>query len=127
MRIDGASGTILLRTTRSAYVLRADSAAGAVLHVHWGAVLPWADAVALPVWAEHDDSFAGRRDGVEEYPVDGGARFGVPALEVRFADGSSPLEPTVRDVVLEADDHVVARDVGGPEQSVRVLTLKTLD
>ncbi|MFE1343460.1 hypothetical protein ACFW57_02580, partial [Streptomyces sp. NPDC058757] len=107
MRIDGASGTILLRTIRSAYVLRADSAAGAVLHVHWGADLPWADAVALPVWSEHDDSFAGRRDGVEEYPVDGGARFGVPALEVRFADGSSPLEPTVRDV---------GRGGGGPRR-----------
>ncbi|WP_234439224.1 MULTISPECIES: alpha-galactosidase [Streptomyces] len=108
-QIDEASGTVLLRTTRSAYALRVDRAAGSVLHLHWGAVLPQADAIALPLWSEHDDSFAGRWDGVEEYPVDGGARFGVPALEVRFADGSSPLEPTVRETALEADDHLVIR------------------
>ncbi|MBX9420894.1 alpha-galactosidase [Streptomyces lateritius] len=108
-QIDEASGTVLLRTARSAYALRVDRATGSVLHLHWGAVLPQADAVALPVWSEHDNSFAGRWDGVEEFPVDGGARFGVPALEVRFADGSNPVEPMVRDVVLEADDHVIVR------------------
>ncbi|MFE5512420.1 alpha-galactosidase [Streptomyces sp. NPDC056529] len=86
-----------------------DRAAGTVLHLHWGPLLPQTDAIALPVWSEHDNSFAGRRDGVEEYPVDGGARFGVPALEVRFADGSSPVEPTVQDISLEADGHVVVR------------------
>ncbi|MFF8409340.1 alpha-galactosidase [Streptomyces omiyaensis] len=109
VQIDGTSGTVLLRTAHSAYVLRVDRAAGTVRHVHWGAPLPLADAVALPVWADHDNSFAGRWDGVEEYPVDGGARFGTPALEVRFADGSSPLEPTVEDVVPQTDDHVVVR------------------
>ncbi|MFJ5834185.1 alpha-galactosidase [Streptomyces sp. NPDC093089] len=108
-QIDEASGTILLRTARTAYALRVDRAAGSVLHLHWGAVLPHADAIALPLWSEHENSFAGRWDGVEEYPVDGGARFGTPALEVRFADGSSPLEPTVREMILEADDHVVIR------------------
>ncbi|MEJ1201674.1 MULTISPECIES: alpha-galactosidase [unclassified Streptomyces] len=109
VEIDEASGTVLLRTTHSAYVLRVDRAAGTVRHVHWGAPLPLVDAVALPVWTEHDNSFAGRWDGVEEYPVDGGARFGVPALDVRFADGSSPLEPTVSDVTLRAHDHLVVR------------------
>ncbi|GAA5206333.1 alpha-galactosidase [Streptomyces thinghirensis] len=109
VEIDEASGTVLLRTTHSAYVLRVDRAAGTVRHVHWGAPLPLADAVALPVWTEHDNSFAGRWDGVEEYPVDGGARFGVPALDVRFTDGSSPLEPTVSDVTLRAHDHLVVR------------------
>ncbi|MFB7084910.1 alpha-galactosidase [Streptomyces sp. NPDC056296] len=104
-----ASGTVLLRTTHSAYVLRVDRVAGTVRHIHWGAPLPLADAVTLPVWSEHDNSFAGRWDGVEEYPVDGGARFGVPALEVRFPDGSSPLEPTVLDVARRAADHVVVR------------------
>ncbi|MFD8643962.1 alpha-galactosidase [Streptomyces zaomyceticus] len=109
VQIDEASGTVLLRTTRSTYVLRVDRAAGMVRHIHWGAPLPVADAMSLPVWAEHDNSFAGRWDGVEEYPIDGGARFGVPALEVRFADGSSPLEPTVEGVSSQADDHVVVR------------------
>ncbi|MFB7025707.1 MULTISPECIES: alpha-galactosidase [unclassified Streptomyces] len=108
-QIDEAGRTVLLRTTRSAYALRVDRAAGSVLHLHWGAVLPQEDAVGLPVWSEHDNSFAGRWDGVEEYPVDGGARFGVPALEVRFADGSGPLEPTVRDVIVEGDGHAVVR------------------
>ncbi|MFB7652978.1 MULTISPECIES: glycoside hydrolase family 36 N-terminal domain-containing protein [unclassified Streptomyces] len=105
--MDAASGTVLLRTAHSVYVLRVDRPTGSVRHVHWGAPLPLTDAVVLPLWAEHDNSFAGRWDGVEEFPVDGGARFGVPALEVRFADGSSPLEPTVEDIVLLRDDHVV--------------------
>ncbi|MGW3865389.1 alpha-galactosidase [Streptomyces sp. NPDC005047] len=109
VEIDEASGTVLLRTTHTTYVLRVDRAAGTARHVHWGAPVPIADAAALPVWTEHDNSFAGRGDGVEEYPVDGGARFGVPALEVRFADGSSPLEPTVQDVSRLADDQVVVR------------------
>ncbi|MFF0201412.1 alpha-galactosidase [Streptomyces sp. NPDC005017] len=107
--MDEASGTVLLRTAGSAYVLRVDRAAGTVRHVHWGPPLPLADAVLLPVWAEHDNSFAGRWDGVEEYPHEGGARFGAPALEVRFADGSSPVEATVQDMALLADDHLVIR------------------
>ncbi|MER5967613.1 alpha-galactosidase [Streptomyces sp. NPDC002057] len=113
---DGASGTVLLRTAHSSYVLRVDRAAGTVRHVHWGAPLPLGDAVDLPVWAEHDNSFAGRWDGVEEYPVEGGARFGVPAVEVRFADGSSHLQPAVDDVVVRGDDHVTIRlsDRNGP-------------
>lgn len=54
-------------------------AAGTVRHVHWGAALPLADAAALPLWSDHDNSFAGRWDGTEEYPADGGPRFGTPA------------------------------------------------
>ncbi|MFE6360257.1 alpha-galactosidase [Streptomyces sp. NPDC057806] len=106
VELDEDSGTVLLRTDQGAYVFRVDRAAGIVRHVHWGAALPLADAVALPPWSEHDNSFAGRWDGTEEYPVDGGARFGVPAFEVRFADGSSPVEATVQDVVLLDHDHV---------------------
>ncbi|MEV5433964.1 alpha-galactosidase [Streptomyces sp. NPDC052701] len=107
VEIHEASGTVLLRAAHGTYVFRVDRAAGTVRHVHWGAPLPLADAVALPVWGEHDNSFAGRWDGTEEYPADGGARFGVPAFEVRFADGSSPVEATVQDVVLMEADHVV--------------------
>ncbi|MFI9616873.1 alpha-galactosidase [Streptomyces sp. NPDC052023] len=106
VQLDEESGTVMLRTDRGAYVLRVDRAAGTVRHVHWGASLPLADAVSLPLWSENDNSFAGRWDGTEEYPVDGGARFAAPALEVRFADGSSPVEPTVQDVVLLEGDHV---------------------
>lgn len=107
VQIDEASGTVLLRTARSAYVLKVDRDTGTVRNVHWGAPLPLADAVALPTWSEHDNSFAGRWDGAEEYPVEGGARFGVPALEVRFADGSSALEAVVEDVVVPSAEHVV--------------------
>ncbi|GAA1925233.1 alpha-galactosidase [Streptomyces sodiiphilus] len=103
---DEASGTIVLRTPASCYVLRLDRTAGTAWNVHWGAPLPLADAAALPVWADHDDSFAGRGDGVEEYPVEGGARFGVPALAVRFADGSSPLEPRAEGIRITDGNHV---------------------
>ncbi|MEV8596335.1 alpha-galactosidase [Streptomyces sp. NPDC052012] len=107
VEMDEDSGTVLLRTARSAYVFRVDRAGGTVRHVHWGAPVPLADAAALPLWSDHDNSFAGRWDGTEEYPADGGARFGVPAFEVRLADGSSPVEATVQDVVLLEHDHVV--------------------
>ncbi|MEU8473122.1 alpha-galactosidase [Streptomyces sp. NPDC029006] len=107
VEFDEASGTVLLRTADTAYILRVDREEGTVRHIHWGAPLPLADAVSLPVWADHADSFAGRWDGVEEFPVEGGARFGVPAMEVRFADGSSPVEARVEDVVLRGGDHVV--------------------
>ncbi|MFC7881032.1 alpha-galactosidase [Streptomyces sp. NPDC057376] len=112
VELDEDSGTVLLRTAQGAYAFRVDRAAGTVRHVHWGAALPLADAASLPLWSDHDNSFAGRWDGTEEYPVDGGARFGAPAFEVRFADGSSPVEPTVQDVVLLEDDHaaVLLRD-----------------
>ncbi|MER6677428.1 alpha-galactosidase [Streptomyces sp. NPDC000983] len=109
IEIDGPSGTVLIRTPHSVYVLRVDRASALVRHIHWGAPLPLADAVALPTWEEHDDSFAGRWDGTEEFPVEGGARFGAPALEVRFADGSNHLEAEVEEVALAADDHLVIR------------------
>ncbi|MEU6404294.1 alpha-galactosidase [Streptomyces sp. NPDC046985] len=107
VEIDEASGTVLLHTGASCYALRADRATGVVHHLHWGAPLTLADAAALPVWSENDNSFAGRHDGVEEYPVEGGARFGVPALEVRFADGGGMLQPTVDDVRAAGDGHLV--------------------
>ncbi|MFJ3644171.1 alpha-galactosidase [Streptomyces sp. NPDC090108] len=107
VEVDEASGTVVLRTAASCYVLRVDRSCGAVRHVHWGAPVPLEDAVALPVWADHDNSFAGRSDGVEEYPVEGGARFGVPALEVRFADGGSVLEPVVDGFGVAGAGHVV--------------------
>ncbi|MEU5363946.1 alpha-galactosidase [Streptomyces sp. NPDC005925] len=106
VEIDHPSGTVLLRTAASCYVLRLDTAAGTVRHIHWGAPLPLADAARLPDWADHDNSFAGRLDGVEEYPVEGGARFGTPALEVRFADGSSPVEPQVEGVRIVDEGHL---------------------
>ncbi|WP_203617260.1 alpha-galactosidase [Streptomyces bauhiniae] len=104
---DEPSGTVVLRTDSTCYVLRVDRSLGAVLHVHWGAPVPLEDAVRLPVRSEHDNSFAGRFDGVEEYPVEGGARFGVPALEVRFADGQSSVEPEVTGVRVVRAGHVV--------------------
>ena len=44
---------------------------------------------------------------LEEYPVDGGRRFAAPALEVRFADGSSPLEPRIDHVTEAEPGHLV--------------------
>jgi alpha-galactosidase len=106
VEIDEPTGTVLLRTAATCYVLRLDNAAGTVRHIHWGAPVPQADAAALPAWADHDNSFAGRLDGVEEYPVEGGARFGVPAFEVRFADGSSPVEPVVEGLRILGEGHL---------------------
>ena len=37
-------------------------------------------------------SFEAVYDGTEEYAWDGGVRYGVPSLQVRFADGTRGLE-----------------------------------
>ncbi|MFJ5774321.1 alpha-galactosidase [Streptomyces sp. NPDC093094] len=106
VQIDAAGETVLLRGATSSYVLRVDPAARTVHHVHWGAPIPLADAAALPVWSDHDTSFTSRWDGVEEYPVEGGARFGVPAMEVRFGDGSSPVEPARPRLTVAGEGHL---------------------
>ncbi|MEU5665121.1 alpha-galactosidase [Streptomyces longwoodensis] len=93
IQLDDASGTVLLSTPRTAYALRLDVAAGTVRQVHWGAAVSLAEASALPVPAWDGDSLAGRWDAAEELPVEGGLRYGVPAVEVRYADGTSACEP----------------------------------
>ena len=86
------SRTWLLSTPHTSYGLQLD-ATDAPRHLHWGAPLTLAQVEALPsTYApRRADSFAGRR-AAEEIAVDGGDRYGVAGLQVRFADGTRALE-----------------------------------
>ncbi|MFJ6701193.1 MULTISPECIES: glycoside hydrolase family 36 N-terminal domain-containing protein [unclassified Streptomyces] len=55
-------------------------------YLHWGARLTRERAATLPYVMEVATNFDGEL--AEEYPAEGGARFGVPALRLRHSDGS---------------------------------------
>ncbi|WP_206184954.1 alpha-galactosidase [Thermoactinospora rubra] len=103
---DSHSGVWLLRTRTTAYAMRLDGD-GLLRHLHWGGPLSLEDARRLPPPAPPASSF----DGVtgEEYPCEGGARFGVPSLQVRFPDRS-------RDVEWDYAGH----DIDGGELTIRL-------
>ncbi|MFD7987509.1 alpha-galactosidase [Kitasatospora indigofera] len=82
---DSAARLWMLSTPNSCYVLRLDDQ-GRLRHLHWGAPLTPDQAAALPYVLDVATNFDGEL--AEEYPGEGGARFGVPALRVRYADGS---------------------------------------
>ncbi|MET9382177.1 alpha-galactosidase [Streptomyces sp. NPDC002928] len=86
---DAPSRTYLLTTPATSYALRI-GADDAPQHVHWGAPLTLAQAVALPTYDGVTSSFASTSG--EELAVEGGARFGVPSLLVRYADGARCVE-----------------------------------
>lgn len=86
------TGLWVLSTPHTSYVLRVDET-GAPRHVAWGARLTAAEAGELVVPdGEPPSSFEGRAPVGEELPVDGGTRYGVPSLQVRYADGSRGFE-----------------------------------
>ncbi|MDX3234503.1 alpha-galactosidase [Streptomyces sp. ME03-5709C] len=112
------TGIWLLSTPRTSYALRLD-ATGAPCHVAWGPRLTLEEAAELAVPPAADaSSFEGRPPVGEELPVDGGARFGPPSLQVRFADGTRAFEwrpaghevrepaPGVRELALRFRDRV---------------------
>jgi alpha-galactosidase len=86
------SRTWLLSMPRSSYAFQLD-AADVPRHLHWGEPLTLDQVEALPHTYRpgRGDSFAGARL-TEEIAVDGGTRYGVPGLQVRFADGTRALE-----------------------------------
>ncbi|MEU6761651.1 alpha-galactosidase [Streptomyces sp. NPDC046853] len=86
------TGVWLLCTPHTSYALRIDET-GAPCHLAWGPRLTLAQAeeLATPP-ASPPSSFEGRPPVGEELPVDGGARYGTPSLQVRFADGTRAFE-----------------------------------
>jgi alpha-galactosidase len=89
---DEASQTWLLSTPNTGYALRL-GADGILRHLYWGPPLTVEQAAAVPAPEPVTPTqFEGRQHDIEELPVEGGARFGVPALQVRFADGTRGLE-----------------------------------
>ncbi|MFD7812808.1 alpha-galactosidase [Streptomyces sp. NPDC059785] len=86
---DASSRTFLLTTPATSYALRV-GADDVPHHLHWGAPLTLDHASALPSYDGVVSSFAST--GGEELGVEGGARFGVPSLLVRYADGARGVE-----------------------------------
>lgn len=104
--------TWLIATPHASYGLRLDTT-DAPCHLHWGAALTLAQAERLPLSAPPgNDSFSGRRVP-EELAVDGGARYGVPGLQVRFADGTRALE-------WAYVGHEIAEDTDGASLELRM-------
>ncbi|GAA1814858.1 alpha-galactosidase [Luedemannella flava] len=94
--------TWLLSTPSTSYALRVGDV-GLPVHLHWGVPLTLAQAASMaPYGPAH-----GIGDGhghPEEYVVDGGPRFGLSSLQLRFPDGTRPVQPTLLgDKVEEAD------------------------
>lgn len=93
---DPGTRTWILHTPNTTYAFRL--AGGRPAHVYWGAALTDAEVTSLPVRAESgarqrgSTSFEAPYDGTEEYAWDGGVRYGVPSLQVRFADGTRGLD-----------------------------------
>ncbi|MFC8126313.1 alpha-galactosidase [Streptomyces sp. NPDC057302] len=86
------TGVWLLCTPRTSYALRIDESA-APCHLAWGPRLTLEEAQELVTPpAPPASSFEGRSPVGEELPVDGGARYGTPSLQVRFADGTRAFE-----------------------------------
>ncbi|MDR3080511.1 MAG: alpha-galactosidase, partial [Streptomyces sp.] len=86
---DATSRTFLLTTPATSYALRI-GADDVPRHLHWGRPLTLDQASALPVHDGVVSSFASTSG--EELGVEGGPRFGVPSLLVRYADGSRGVE-----------------------------------
>ncbi|MFI9123535.1 alpha-galactosidase [Streptomyces bikiniensis] len=108
VQVDQQSGTIALSPGDTSYVVRIEADRGTVRQVHWGRRVSLNDALALPPEPGAGDSFADPWDGAEELPADGGLRFGPPALEVRYDDGTNPLEPRLEGFDVAADGDVSA-------------------
>ncbi|MFJ6572639.1 alpha-galactosidase [Streptomyces sp. NPDC091292] len=86
---DAPSRTYLLTTPTTAYALRIDED-DTPRTLHWGPRITLAQAASLPLSTGESSSFASR--GGEELGVEGGARFGVPSLQLRYADGTGGTE-----------------------------------
>ncbi|RZQ63785.1 alpha-galactosidase [Amycolatopsis suaedae] len=94
IEFDPADRIWLLSTARTAYAVQL-TGDGRVRPVYWGPRLTLEQVrTAVPPIREHYDGFDNPEDGLDEFPAEAGARFGPPALAVRFADGSHTAETT---------------------------------
>ena len=108
----GESGRFwLLSGARSSYAIGLTPDDG-LLNLHWGPRISPADAAELaaaPVPTAR--AFEGAADGFEEYPVEGGLRYGRPALSVR---GRTP------DAVVRGTEWQFAGYEVGPESELHL-------
>ncbi|WP_433304408.1 alpha-galactosidase [Actinoplanes sp. CA-030573] len=108
--------TVALQTEASTYAVRLDHDNGTVLPIHWGEPIAVDLLAGVPAWtAPHHDSFAGRLDGAEEFPIETGARFGPPALGLLDPQPATPLRFRIAGHRIADRELVVTlADPGGP-------------
>jgi alpha-galactosidase len=100
---DPDTRTWLLSTPDTSYAFQLQDE-DVLRHVHWGRRLTMPQAVAAAAQPRRRRrGFEGGLDGTEELAVDGGVRFGVPSLQVRFADGTRALEWQYLDHTIDAE------------------------
>ena len=99
----------LLSGVSTSYAVRLD-AGDCLRHVHWGARVTLDEAVALAEQAERIPDPAAssfeQEPGADELPVEGGARFGPAALQLRWADLSRGIEWKYLGYEIVADGHL---------------------
>ena len=89
---DPATSTWLLTTPGTAYAFRAEPG-GELRHLYWGPRLTLSQVLAAAVPGNpRVFGFDSPWDGTEELPAEGGLRFGVPSLQVRFDGGTRAVE-----------------------------------
>ncbi|MGA8112312.1 MAG: alpha-galactosidase [Actinocatenispora sp.] len=120
---DEARRLWLLSTRGTSYALRCppgqtvhrQDVTDPLLHLYWGPRIELCDAVRIVGLRWNDGKshlFESPLDGVEEYPVEGGVRFGEPAVAARFADGGRSVEWTF-------DGHEITEDADAHELTLR--------
>jgi alpha-galactosidase len=109
----------LLHTPATSYALRLD-ADDTPRHLHWGPPLTLVQAEQLG--AERPllvTSFEGTAIGGAELPTGDGPSFGVPSLQVRFADGTQAVEWRYAEHRIDGGElHIVLRDRHYPLECV---------
>ncbi|MFI5835796.1 alpha-galactosidase [Micromonospora sp. NPDC051300] len=79
-----------LHTPTTTYALGWDETEAVIRPLYWGPRISLVDATTIPAWSSpQGDTFEAPLECAEEYPVEGGRRYGVPALAVRFPDGDT--------------------------------------
>src|SRR5215475_8616596 len=88
---DSATSTWLLATATAAYAFRLEPG-GELRHLYWGSRLTLPQLLAADRGRPPVFAFDSPWDGITELPSEGGPRFGVPSLQVRFANGTRAVE-----------------------------------
>ena len=90
-------------TSSYAFALRDDDSP---VHVHWGVPLTLEQALAVPSYERPASSFAELGD--DEYSAEGGARYGIASLRLRYADGGRGVQWCYADHTVD-DDRLTVR------------------
>jgi alpha-galactosidase len=101
---DQSTRTWLLSTSDTSYALQLQ-ADDILRHLHWGRRLTLRQALAVAeLPRDRPRNWESRLDNTEEFVVTGGMRFGVPSLQVRFADGTTAVEWRYVDHTVSDDE-----------------------